>query len=230
VAHTPRLPEHCIEYVRMLLWDKENPFSKEGDDPVPIDGDDPQHITWILEKANERASQYNISGVTYRLTQGVIKHIIPAVASTNAVIAAAMSLEAFKVATSCASPLQNYMVFNQTESIYTYAYEAERNENCHACNQKKQPITMSVNAKLQDFIDLLTTDQRYQMKSPGVTTINPETGRNKTLYMASVESIEKATRPNLKKTLKELGIVNGSELVVADTTTPNAVEFKITFE
>ena len=40
-----------------------------GDDPVPIDGDDPQHITWILEKANERASQYNISGVTYRLTQ-----------------------------------------------------------------------------------------------------------------------------------------------------------------
>ena len=40
-----------------------------GDDSVPIDGDDPQHITWILEKANERASQYNISGVTYRLTQ-----------------------------------------------------------------------------------------------------------------------------------------------------------------
>ena len=89
---------------------------------------------------------------------------------------------------------------------------------------------MSVDAKLQDFIDLLTTDQHYQMKSPGVTTINPENGRNKTLYMASVESIEKATRPNLKKTLQELGIVNGSELVVADTTTPNVVEFKITFE
>merc|ERR550519_2275101 len=124
IAHTPRLPEHCIEYVKMLLWDKENPFSKEGDDPVPIDGDDSQHITWIFEKATERASQYNISGVSYRLTQGVIKHIIPAVASTNAVIAAAMALEAFKVATSCANPLQNYMVFNQTDSIYTYAYEA----------------------------------------------------------------------------------------------------------
>ena len=55
--------------------------------------------------------------------QGVIKHIIPAVASTNAVIAASMALEAFKIATSCASPLQNYMVFNQTDSIYTYAYE-----------------------------------------------------------------------------------------------------------
>jgi len=230
IAHTPRLPEHCIEYVRMLLWDKENPFNKEGEDPVAIDGDDPQHITWILERANERASQYNISGVTYRLTQGVIKHIIPAVASTNAVIAASMALEAFKIATSCASPLQNYMVFNQTDSIYTYAYEAERNESCYACSQKKQPITMKADAKLQDFIDLLISDQRYQMKSPGVTTINPETGRNKTLYMASVESIEKATKPNLKKTLKDLGIVNGSELVVADPTTPNAVEFRITFD
>merc|ERR1711894_648711 len=106
---------------------------------------------------------------------------------------------------------------------------AEKNENCLACSQKKQPITMKVDSKLQDFIDLLISDQRYQMKSPGVTTINPKTGRNKTLYMASVESIERATKPNLKKTLQELGIVNGSELVVADTTTPNAVEFKITF-
>ena len=88
---------------------------------------------------------------------------------------------------------------------------------------------MKSDAKLQDFIDMLTTDARYQMKSPGVTTINPDTGRNKTLYMASIESIERATKPNLKKTLQELGIKNGAELIVADSTTPNAVEFKIYF-
>ena len=92
IAHTPRLPEHCIEWVRMLLWAKESPFAG-----APIDGDDPAHIGWILEKAQERAAQFSISGVNYRLTQGVIKHIIPAVASTNAVIAAAMALETFKV-------------------------------------------------------------------------------------------------------------------------------------
>ena len=43
------------------------PFLTEG---VPLDGDDPDHIQWILQKALERASQYNIRGVTYRLTQG----------------------------------------------------------------------------------------------------------------------------------------------------------------
>ncbi|VDP86744.1 unnamed protein product [Echinostoma caproni] len=26
IAHTPRLPEHCVEYIRILLWPKEQPF------------------------------------------------------------------------------------------------------------------------------------------------------------------------------------------------------------
>lgn len=56
-----------------------------------------------------------IHGVTYRLAQGVIKHIIPAVASTNAVVAAACALEVFKIASSCATTLDNYMVFNDTD-------------------------------------------------------------------------------------------------------------------
>ena len=42
-------------------------FLTEG---VPLDGDDPDHIQWIFQKSLERASQYNIRGVTYRLTQG----------------------------------------------------------------------------------------------------------------------------------------------------------------
>lgn len=26
IAHTPRLPEHCIEYVRVLRWPQDKPF------------------------------------------------------------------------------------------------------------------------------------------------------------------------------------------------------------
>lgn len=37
---------------------------------VSIDGDNPDHITWIYEKAQERADEFGIQGVTYRLTQG----------------------------------------------------------------------------------------------------------------------------------------------------------------
>ena len=55
LASTPRLPEHCVEYVRLLLWEKEKPFGE-----VPIDGDCPNHISWIYEKALERANSYSM--------------------------------------------------------------------------------------------------------------------------------------------------------------------------
>ncbi|KAA0203329.1 hypothetical protein HAZT_HAZT007036, partial [Hyalella azteca] len=55
IAHTPRLPEHCIEYVKVLLWPKDNPF---GGDECAIDGDDPQHISWIYEQSLKRAAEF----------------------------------------------------------------------------------------------------------------------------------------------------------------------------
>lgn len=68
----------------------------------------------------------------------MVKRIIAAVASTNAVIAAMCAIEVFKVATSCANPLNNYLIFNDADGIYTYAYEASKNENCMACSRKIQ--------------------------------------------------------------------------------------------
>nr|2NVU_B Chain B, Maltose binding protein/NEDD8-activating enzyme E1 catalytic subunit chimera [Homo sapiens] len=223
IASMPRLPEHCIEYVRMLQWPKEQPFG-EG---VPLDGDDPEHIQWIFQKSLERASQYNIRGVTYRLTQGVVKRIIPAVASTNAVIAAVCATEVFKIATSAYIPLNNYLVFNDVDGLYTYTFEAERKENCPACSQLPQNIQFSPSAKLQEVLDYLTNSASLQMKSPAITATLE--GKNRTLYLQSVTSIEERTRPNLSKTLKELGLVDGQELAVADVTTPQTVLFKLHF-
>ena len=39
-----------------------------------------------------------------------------------------------------------------------------------------------------------------QLKSPGLVTMAD--GKNRTLYMSTVQSIETATKPNLKKTLQ----------------------------
>lgn len=221
IAHTPRLPEHCIEYVRLLLWQKENPFG-EG---VAIDGDDPKHINWIYQKATERASEYNIMGVTYRLTQGVVKRIIPAVASTNAVIAAVCATEVLKIATSCYPSLNNYMNFNDIEGIYTYMFEAEKKENCSVCSQIPQTLRFKESDTLQDVVTYLIESQTYQLKSPGIVTV--QDGKNKTLYMSTVKSIEAATKINLKKTMTELNLKDGQEIYVADPTCPNNLLFKL---
>uniref|UniRef100_A0AAQ5ZAF0 NEDD8-activating enzyme E1 catalytic subunit n=1 Tax=Amphiprion ocellaris TaxID=80972 RepID=A0AAQ5ZAF0_AMPOC len=222
IASMPRLPEHCIEYARILQWPKEKPF---GD--TSLDGDNPQHIQWVFERSQERAAEFNITGVTYRLTQGVVKRIIPAVASTNAVIAAACATEVFKIATSAYIPLNNYLVFNDVDGLYTYTFEAERKENCSACSQVPQDLQFPPSAKLQEILEYLTENASLQMKSPAITTTLE--GKNKTLYLQSVKSIEERTRPNLCKTLKELGLSDGQELAVADVTTPQTVLFKLNF-
>uniref|UniRef100_A0A9J8CSV4 NEDD8-activating enzyme E1C n=1 Tax=Cyprinus carpio carpio TaxID=630221 RepID=A0A9J8CSV4_CYPCA len=142
-------------------------------------------------------------------------------------ISAACATEVFKIATSAYVPLNNYMVFNDVDGLYTYTFEAERKENCSACSQVPQDLQFLPSAKLQEVLDYLTENASLQMKSPAITTTLD--GKNKTLYLQTVASIEERTRPNLSKTLKELGLVDGQELAVADVTTPQTVLFKLNF-
>jgi ubiquitin-activating enzyme E1 C len=60
-------------------------------------------------QALKRGEQFNISGITYSLTQGVVKNIVPAIASTNAVVAATCALETLKIATMCSTGMDIYM-------------------------------------------------------------------------------------------------------------------------
>uniref|UniRef100_A0A8C8E4C5 NEDD8-activating enzyme E1 catalytic subunit n=1 Tax=Oryzias sinensis TaxID=183150 RepID=A0A8C8E4C5_9TELE len=217
IASMPRLPEHCIEYVRILQWPKETPF---GD--TSLDGDNPEHIQWVFERAQERAAEFSIPGVTYRLTQ-----VMWLISLRLLFFTAACATEVFKIATSAYIPLNNYLVFNDVDGLYTHAFEAERKENCTACSQVPQDLQFPPSAKLQEILEYLTENSSLQMKSPAITTVLE--GKNKTLYLQSVKSIEERTRPNLCKTLKELGLSDGQELAVADVTTPQTVLFKLNF-
>ncbi|AOA62743.1 Rub1p activation mediating protein [Komagataella phaffii CBS 7435] len=126
IANTPRLPEHCIEWAHQLEWPK-----KFGD--KPFDADDPSQVDWMYKTSLERAKHFDIEGVTLSLTLGVVKNIIPAISSTNAIIAASCCNEALKLISNVNPILDNYMMYSGDESVFTYTFKHERKPSCPVC-------------------------------------------------------------------------------------------------
>jgi ubiquitin-activating enzyme E1 C len=120
-----------------------------------MDTDDPEHIQWLYETALKRAEEFNISGVTYTQTQGVVKNIIPAIASTNAVIAASCCNEVFKILTGTNPYLNNYMMYTGDESVYTHTFEHEKKEGCPVCGNLATKYEVDSEWTLQELIDAL---------------------------------------------------------------------------
>ncbi|CAI4225273.1 unnamed protein product [Auanema sp. JU1783] len=217
IANTPRLPEHCIEYVKVVIWPQEAPF--EG---APLDADDMSHVTWVQRKATERAEKFGIRGVDRRLTQGVLKRIIPAVASTNAVIAASCALEALKLASNTAKPIDNYLNFADIEGIYCGVVKLEKDPNCVSCSFGSAPVECNPNDTLNDLIENLK--KKYQLKNPSVET------SQKKLYLISsfFPSLVEESKNNLSLLLSDL-VMNGENILVADEVLQKSLTLRIIF-
>lgn len=218
LATIPRQPQHCIEWAHIIAWEEQ----RKGD---TLDTDDPEHITWLYQKALARAQEYGIGGVTYAMTQGVVKNIIPAIASTNAIIAAACTNEALKLVTSCAPFLENYMMYtgDSETGLYTYTFAAEKKEDCPVCGQLAQTVTVDPQSTLEDFLAGLAERAEAQLKKPSIRS------EAKTLYVQSPKSLEEMTRPNLRKKMGEL-VGDGEEVGVSDPAFTIQFKFKIVFK
>ena len=215
LATIPRQPAHCIEWAHIIAWEEH----RKGD---ILDTDDPEHITWLYEKALARAQEFNIPGVTYSMTQGVVKNIIPAIASTNAIIAASCCNEAFKILTNTNPILNNYMMYSGDEGVYTYTFENEKKDDCPVCGNLARNMMVNPDVTLQEFLDSLGERPEAQLKKPSIRSADV------TLYMRVPQSLEEQTRSNLEKKLKDL-VSDGDEVVVSDPAFQISFKFRLVF-
>jgi len=226
IASTPRKPEHCVEYARVMRWGKDKPFVDAKGQAVKADMDEPKHLKWMYEVAVKRAEEFNIQGVTTRLTKGVVKNIIPAIASTNAIIAAACANEAFKFATNASGSLNNYMMYNGVEGVYSLTFEYEKKDGCLACGAPKVSRNVNPAWTLQEFLDILEQDKELQLTKPSIAC--PEKSTN--LYLQAPPMLEQKLRPNLALKLRQL-IDDGMTLVITAPSLPGtSLELTVHFE
>jgi len=77
--------------------------------------------------------KFNIEGVDYHKTLGVVKNIIPAIASTNALIAASCVNEALKLITQSHPSMENYYMYMGWTGIHSHTYKTEKHPDCFVC-------------------------------------------------------------------------------------------------
>lgn len=219
LAHTPRQPEHCIAFV-LHNWKENNYEEWKG---VELDKDSPEHMTWIYEKAKARAEEFKITGITFKLTQGVVKRIIPAIAATNAVISAICVNEALKIATH-GIHLQNYMSYTGAAGVYTNTFQYEVNPECPVCSAVALTVDVDPNETLQDFIERIKSDNRFQLTLPSMSVGTGDSFRN--LILQGKVGLA-ATKQNLEKIMSEL-IEDGVSITVTDPVLAAGVSLQLT--
>lgn len=211
LAETPRTAAHCIEYAHLIKWD-------EAHSGKAFDPDDPEHMQWVYSEAVKRAELFGIPGVTYSLTQGVVKNIIPAIASTNAIISAACALETLKIASGCSKTLSNYLSYNGVEGLHNKVTEFQRDKDCLVCGPGVL-IELETSVTLQKFIDQLEEHPKLLLSKASVTH------RGKNLYMQAPPVLEEMTRSNLDVPLFDLMDKITKDVVhVTGTTSKNGIK------
>ncbi|KAE8884232.1 NEDD8-activating enzyme E1 catalytic subunit [Phytophthora fragariae] len=202
IAETPRQPAHCVAYAFIVLWPREFPDTK-------LDKDSPEHMQWVYQAAKERAEQFGIAGVTYSHTLGVVKNIIPAVASTNAVVSAMCMSEALKAMTYCSRLMNNYHMHMGATGCYSHTFQYDRKTDCVVCSSQQKTLHVDPDAMtLQKLIDQLCGDD-FRLLKPSISSGSAN------LFMQGPPALRAATSANLAKPLREL-VKDGESLTITD--------------
>lgn len=221
IASIPRLPEHCVEWVKVVKWPQLFGTSKL------LDADNEEDMALIYNAARERASEFEIEGVTLELVYGVIKRIVPAVASTNAIIAASCSLEAFKLASGVGTPLNNYFMYAGDEGVHTSVFEFEKREDCLVCGSSAIELHISPEDSLENVLKVL------QIKMGGSSKALPSmlSQDGRPLFMNAPKSLRDTLKCNLPRPMKLLlsldSDVSRVEVSVTHSSLPRAIRVSL---
>lgn len=216
IASIPRLPEHCIEWSSVVAWPREF-----GRDSKP-DLDNERDAVWLYETALARSKEFDIDGVTLNLVYGVSKRLVPAIASTNAIIAGVCCVEVLKLAMGNYAPLDNYFMYAGDSGTYSSVFPFEKRNDCPVCGCEAGEIRMQGKTLLKDLLEEVSLKLHCSGSLPSLS------GTSNTYYMDYPPNLQQKTSQNLMREIGEL-CVNGEELVATHPKLPSPARIRLYF-
>uniref|UniRef100_A0AAQ5ZK61 SUMO-activating enzyme subunit 2 n=1 Tax=Amphiprion ocellaris TaxID=80972 RepID=A0AAQ5ZK61_AMPOC len=202
-----QLFQHSVETLRLQLQEK-----GEGSELV-WDKDDPPAMDFVTAAANLRMHIFSMNMKSRFDVKSMAGNIIPAIATTNAVIAGLIVLEGLKILSgeleSCRTIFLNKCP-NLRKKLLVPCILDPPSANCYVCASKPE-VTVKLNVQKTTVLSLQDRilKERFGMVAPDVQI---EDGKGTIL----ISSEEGETEANNNKFLGDFGIRNGSRLQADD--------------
>lgn len=150
--------DYTIGYLTNLLFKSAATLVKHSNDK--FDKENKNIVNFVFSAANLRAYNFNITLQSRFKIKEIAGNIIPAIASTNSIIAAIQTLEAVKIL-QAKTNYKNVSIDKSGKIISILSSSEEINKQCIVCSDNKQMNSIEINFEnftIFDFIYLLKAE------------------------------------------------------------------------
>ncbi|GAA5825052.1 hypothetical protein JCM3770_004514 [Rhodotorula araucariae] len=185
-------------------------FDPQGE-PLAFDKDDDDTLDFVVAAANLRAAAFDIESQTKFQVKEYAGNIIPAIATTNAIIAAALVHQALNVLRGAWGAARTIWLKRTPQRVFDVSPLSPPNPHCAVCRVVYVPVRVARDTTLGEFVHGLV-------------------GEAKAVPFAGVVAVQEGTRlvwesddfeDNAEKTLAELGMAEGRFVTVTDDDEPH---------
>ncbi|KAK9320210.1 hypothetical protein V1517DRAFT_329975 [Lipomyces orientalis] len=200
-----------------LLQLQENSAEGSSRPALSFDKDDDETLNFVVAAANLRSQVFGIERKSKFEIKQMAGNIIPAIATTNAVIAGVCVLQSFKILNNDLDHAKVVFLSRRPERIFSTESLQPPNPRCVVCSVARCGMEVDVSQfTLHDFVEqVLRTKLGYSEEISVVT--------DKLLYDVEFDD-------NVDKTFKELGIDDGTFVTIIDEEEPEGSTARVNLE
>eukprot|EP00912_Choanoflagellata_sp_UC4_P002031 UC4_evm1s1299 len=228
--------KHCVRvFCRSIraIWSRVSSKVDDNGKPFPLswDKDDDDALDFVAAASNLRSHNFDIPKKSHFDVKSMAGKIIPAIATTNAVIAGLIVLEAIKILDNRQDQLKNVYLKRTAVAgkiINTVKPEVPK-KTCFACAPRAEVIVkLDTNEKTIGFLQQVICCESLGLVAPDATKIGP-TGDGlpigSQIITSEEEDIEHYKKNIYPKTLTSHGVIDGTQLEVEDFVQP--IKFRL---